>query len=63
MQRVRKYPWVSQGTQKQNLYLSFWGWAGAAGNIPALNIPIKSFTLIEIIMNTPKWVCSVQTHN
>lgn len=54
---------MSQGTQKHNLYLSFWGWAGPAGNNPALIIPLKSFTLVENIMNTPKWVFSMQTHN
>lgn len=63
MQEVRKYPWVSQGTQKYNLYLSFWGWTGAEGPIPAWIIPLKFLTLVEIIMNTPKWVFSVQTHN
>lgn len=62
MQKVRKYPWVSQGTQKHNLHLSFWGWAGPEGNIPALITPLKSFTLVENIMDTPKWVLSIQIH-
>lgn len=62
MQKVRKYPRVSQGTQNHNLYLSFWGWAGPVGNIPALITPLKSFTLVENIMDTPKWVLSIQIH-
>lgn len=63
MQKVRKCPWVSQGTQKHNLCLSFWGWVGPAGNDPALIIPLKYFTRVQNIMDTPKWVFSMQSHN